>query len=211
MQAIVVNRLSKGIIETKEEATPEEKVLEAVNVNRSRTVKIYAPLSDKNTVEGKNAKVGKFLARGIVYSEDGLIITNRSYFQEGVSYSVFIPGQKDFITIEPLTVGDNFVTFKVDVSVPLVAQISKAEVSKGDMVVAIGGHLEDTMATGEVFLVDKSTDTTFIITTIPAKSVEIGAPLMNIDGKIIGLHVKGSVDGKAVFISMKNTGKIIKK
>lgn len=212
MKAVIVNRLSKGIVETKKEVTPEEKVLNAVNANRSRIVKIYIASQGKPVENGEGeSERGDFLAKGIIYSDKGLIVTTRSYFQEGVSYSIAIPGRKELITAEPVTVGEQFVIFKVDVKMPLVAELDKSKLSKGDIVVSIGGQQEDTMATGEVFLVDRSTDNIFIITTIPGKSVEIGAPLMNIRRKVVGLYVKESVDGKAVFISVEDIDKVVKK
>jgi S1-C subfamily serine protease len=210
MKAVVVNRLSKGVVEVKEEVTPERKVLDAVNTNRSRVVKIYAT-SPKKSGENGTLKKGAFLARGIIYSDDGLIVTSRSYFQEGASYLIEIPGQKDVVMVKPLTMGKQFVTFKMDAKMTLVAEIDKSKLSKGDIVVSIGGQEEDTMVTGEIFLVDKSTDDTFIITTIPGKNVEIGTPLMNIKQKVIGLYTKVSTDGKAVFISVENIDKIVKK
>lgn len=195
---VVMSRLTEGVVEMKKEPAPEEKVVDAVNTNRSRVVNIYA-LADSDTA-GKRSE-DNFLARGIIYSQDGAIVTTRGEFQEGVSYAIEIPGKKESIVIEPTMVTEQFVTFKVDENMSLAAQLDRSKPSKGDMVVALGGKQEDEMATGEVFLVDGSADQTYIITTIPSVNIEAGAPLMNTDQDVVGLYVKGSFDGKAVFIS----------
>ncbi len=205
-KTIVGDRLKQGLVDEKIEITPEEKILDSVNTNRSRIVKIYFPSQDSESGDDK-----KFLAKGIIYSDDGVIVTSRGYFQEDISYAIEIPGRKELVVTEPTMIGEQFVTFEVDGVMPLVAQIDKSKLSKGDMVVAIGGQAEDTMATGEIFLVDDTADGTFIVTTIPASSVEIGAPLINTEQKVIGLYLKESVDGKAVFVATEDIDKIVKK
>jgi len=210
MKAVVINRLSEGVVETKKKKTPEEKILTAVNNNRSRVVKIYATSQNKNTSsDNRDLVKGELLAKGIIYSKRGLIISVKNSFQKEKSYLIEIPGKKEPIIVKPSKIGEQFVSFDANIDMPLVVQVDKEKLSKGDLVVAVGGKDEDSIAKGEVFLVDKSTENDFIITTIPAKSITTGAPLMNIKKKVIGLYLKGSVDGKAVFISVNNLNKFL--
>ncbi|PID52295.1 MAG: hypothetical protein CR972_02360 [Candidatus Moraniibacteriota bacterium] len=202
----IINRLTRGIIETKQPVTVEKKVVDAVNTNRSRTVRFYMP--SKGDVQNDKQK---FLAKGIMYSKNGILVTARGYFQEGISYEIAIPGQKEHVVAVPFNVGKNFVFFDIKQNMPFVAELSNSPVSVGDTVVAIGGEEEDQIATGEVRLVERTDHDSFIVTTIPSHQMTIGSPLMNEKREVVGLYFKKSVDNKAVFVSVRGVDKIINK
>ncbi len=201
----VGGRLTEGIIDDKQEkTTPEKAVLKAVNANRSRVVKIYAKLNNNADLNEKNEK---FLARGIILSEDGIIVTAKGAFQERKEYSIIIPGKKDIFNLQPLKVGERLAFFKIPTKFNLVVNLENSQPQKNDLVVAISGREKDGMAVGKILKIENIMDNTLITTTIPPKSIEAGTPLINQKEKVIGIYSATDEEGRSLFV----TGKDIKK
>lgn len=195
-------RLTEGVIDNKQEkTTPEKAVLKAINANRSRVVKIYAKLD--NTID-LNERNEKFLARGIIISEDGKIATVKGAFQTTEEYSVIVPGKEDVFNVQPLEVGKQLAFFKIPAKFNLVVNLDNSQPKEGDLVVAIGGREKDGMAVGEVLKVENVLDNTFITTTIPPKSIEAGTPLINQKEKVIGIYSATDEKGRSLFIAGKD-------
>jgi len=203
-------RLTKGVIDQnkKEEIAPETAILQAINANRTRTVKIYGKLSAEDTFDIKEKE---FLGRGIVLSKEGLVVTGRGGFDLKQEYSVVLPGRKDIFELRPVLVDENLVFFKLPAEVTLIADLDISKPEVDELVVAIGGREKDGMATGRVLKVDTVLDNTLIYTTIPSKSIEIGTPLINKKKRIIGMYISKSEKGRGLFISSQDIQKMIKK
>jgi hypothetical protein len=203
----VGKRLTQGVVPTeKEEITPEKAVLQAINANRSRTVKIYRHLSLEDDL---SVKEREFLGRGLIISKDGLVVTGKGGFQNDQEYSVVIPGQKEIVNLKPLAIEKEITVFRLPGEFRLIAELSSDLPKKDDLVVAIGGRERDGMATGRILKVEKVVDEQIIYTTIPTKSVEVGAPLINQEKEIIGMYISKSDSGKALFIATSDIKKII--
>lgn len=202
-------RLTKGIVDQNKqgEIAPEAAILQAINANRTRTVKIYNKISAEDDLKIKEKE---FLGRGIILSKDGLIVTGRGGFQNGQKYSIMLPGRKDIFELEPVAIEENVVFFKLPVELTLIADLDISKPKVNDLVVAIGGREKDGMATGRVLKVDTVLDNTIIYTTIPSKSIETGTPLINKEKKIIGMYISKSEEGKGLFISGQDIQKMVK-
>lgn len=198
----VSERLTKGIADNKQEqVTPEKAVLKAINANRSRVVKIYAKLDNAIDLNERNEK---FLARGIIISEDGKIATVKGAFQTTEEYSIIVPGKEDVFNVRPLEVGKQLAFFKIPAKFNLVVNLDNSQPKEGDLVVAIGGREKDGMAVGEVLKVENVLDNTLITTTIPPKSIEAGTPLINQKEKVIGIYSATDERGRSLFIAGKD-------
>jgi len=203
----ISERLGQGVVEKKEKIKPEEAVLKAINVNRSRVVKIYqSDLEKASTPDNKNKM---FLARGIIISKDGLIATAKGAFRADDEYAIVVPGRQDVFKLKPVKVGEKLAFFKIPTKFDLVVALEKSQPKKGDLVVAIGGREKDGMAVGEILNVEKVLKNTFITTTIPPKSIEAGTPLINQDKKIIGVYTAVDEQGKSLFVSGRDIKKDI--
>ncbi len=197
----IEKRLTKGIIKENKELTPEQTILHAINDNRNRVVKIYAKLENKTD---PNERQEKFLARGVIISQDGKIATAKGGFKKGKEYSIIIPGEKDIFNLHPIAINQQMAFFKIPLDFNLIVSLSKTKPKKDDLVVAIAGREKDGMAVGKVTEVKKIFDKTFILTTIPPKIVEAGTPLINSQKKTIGLYSTADKEGRSLFISSKD-------
>lgn len=194
-------RLTKGLIEEKIKVKPEEAVLQAVTANRSRIIKIYSELTsgDEQTKRKNN-----FLGRGIILTNEGLVVTGKGGFVVNKKYAVVVPGRSDIFEIEPVLINEYFAFFKLPAELAMFASLDSKKPEEEDLVVAISGREDDSMATGKIVKIVTLNDSIMLYTTIPSSSIEVGAPLINQEKKIIGMYVSKSEGGKSVFISSRD-------
>jgi hypothetical protein len=139
-----------------------------------------------------------FAARGVILSSDGYIATDGNVIDEGIEYVVALPGVVDTLPIKLIGIGSGVAIVKVDAIGLTAAKTATQPVKLGQSVVALMGGVTMRVANSIVSSVSNDGD---IIGTNISGYVTAGAPLIDLEGDVIGLSTtKAKVYGDAAFV-----------
>lgn len=175
-------RLTEGIIppaEREEPKTDADLILDAVASNRGSSVLIY-----KTTATEEN-----FVARGLLSTTDGIVLTDDAVIQPGVEYVISVPGTRDPFQASQLSTVDDVAILKIDINTTLVAEFTDFVPTTESLVVALNGDEALQIATGIITGVREDA----LITNIVG-AMTPGTPLVAKDGSVIGLSTVGAQD-----------------
>ncbi len=182
--------LEKRILQKKDESlTPAEKILKGINSNRSRVVKIYQ----------KENNHRKLINRGVVYSPTGGVLTVDKNIEKGMDYEIMVPGKKKSYIAKAKFIKNGLALFQLNTEFGLVAEFSEKIMDEGDLVAGISGGEKEGLASGIIKKYQNNNE--LILTTIPQSVLMPGTPLVNQEGKIIGIYSGNLQEGSTVFLS----------
>ena len=168
----------------------EDQVVAAINKNSGSVIRIYS------TPSNQSVTTETFLGLGLVLTKSGLIVSDKSIIGTQINYIAHVSGGKSY-GLELQNIEDpNLAVFKVVSSVVLAPVVlSQAAPRLGQSVLSIGGETNIKVAMGIVSEFVGSVDTTAgrdqasitVVKTDILPSVEIGSPLINLTGEVVGI------------------------
>jgi hypothetical protein len=163
-----------------EPKTEADIIMEAVAANQGNSVLIYE----------QSATGEEFVARGIMISTDGRIVTDEAVIHASSSYVVAVPGTRGRLAAAQLAVVDGLAVLDIPITTTLVASFTNTTPSGQELVVAITGTEEMSIATG--IITDTATsgvlDTNIYGVTVP------GSSLVAKNGRIYGIATVATQD-----------------
>ncbi len=150
---------------------------------------------------------------GVIFSQDGYILTNNHVIEDGATYSVVLANGSEIparlIGADPFS---DLAVVKIDQAVPAVATFGNSDALKpGETVIAIGSPLGDfrnTVTSGVVSALGRSLDSgngylmeNMIQTDAAINQGNSGGPLVNLVGQVVGINtlvLRGGTRGTAV-------------
>lgn len=184
-------KVTEGVVppsERKEPVTEADLIMEAVASTQGSSVLIYR--TDAGVAEET------FVARGLLVSTDGLIVTDMEALSKNATYTVAVPGVKDrLVVLDSAPYGEALTVLSVTYSTTLLPKFSDAVVDTEQLVVAITGDKNQRIATGIVTeRLEGSVRTNLVGTITP------GSVLVSKEGYVVGVstvHAQGG--GQASF------------
>lgn len=172
-------------------------------------VSIQAHLPGRSARRARNGREGDVLVdfpinvgSGVVFDEDGYIITNHHVILGSKTVSVHFPdGRYKKAMIVGVDSQNDIAVLKVDIPTPMVAELGRSkDVRAGDIILAIGtpfGLFENSVTSGIVSSVDHGVLYPKIQTDAPINYGNSGGALINTLGQVIGISAqKFSVNQK---------------
>jgi hypothetical protein len=157
-----------------EPKTEADQIMDAVAQNQGSSVLIFK--ADGGT--------GKFIARGLVLTSDGYLLTDKNSVSGTGVYSVVVPGMKDRLVAQKIAEKDSLALLKIDLNTSLLGTFSDDVPTLKDLVVAVTGNEKMSIATGIVTTIDT---TTGVIGTNLVGAIAPGSLLVSKNGSIVGL------------------------
>lgn len=184
-------RVTEGVVppsEKKEPATEADLIMEAVASTQGASVLIYR-------VEEGDAEE-TFVARGLLVSTDGLIVTDLEALSKNATYTVAVPGVKERLVVEKRALYDEaLAVLAVSHTTTLLPKFTDTGLENEQLVVAITGDKNQRIATGIVTeSLEESVRTNLVGTITP------GSVLVSKEGYAVGVstvHAQGG--GQASF------------
>ena len=150
------------------------------------------------TEEVQTEIVPVFLARGVILSSDGYIATDGNVIDEGIVYKVALPGVTETLPVKLIGINGGVAIVKVEATGLTPAKTATQPIKLGQSVVALMGGVTMRVANSIVSSVSNDGD---IIGTNITGYVTAGAPLIDLEGDVIGLSTtKAKVYGDASFV-----------
>ena len=187
----------------------EDSIIDAINQNIKSIVRIRekSPLA-----EGAN-----FYGIGLVVSKDGLLVAHRKNINIVNIYTVTMSDETEFKLI-PMGVdkNTNFILFKANLPEKTVytfvpATLGNLEPKLGQTLGSIGGEISNTVSVGRAVslqMKDSGTGTTTtkylsgINTDISTRDLNVGSPLLNLSGHVVGVMLTPEESRVFIPISM---------
>lgn len=166
--------------ERTEPKTEADLILEAISRNQGSSVLIY-----KKAVSEDN-----FVARGLLITTDGVIITDEAALQAGVDYVVAIAGKREVLPANRLFEQDGLAVLKTDITTTQVARFSNDLLTTESLVAAINGTDKAQIATG---IINAPVSADRVTTNIVGTMVP-GAPVVSKAGFVIGIATAESYE-----------------
>lgn len=170
-------------------------IIDAQQKSRQRSIPEIAKLSQNavvliETFDASHNPMAQ--GSGFIISADGKIVTN-FHVIEGADSALVKMSNGAFFPVEGVLVesrADDLAEIKVSGhNLPHLALGDQKDLVVGDHVVAIGNPLglENTVSDGIVSAIREDEDSSLIQTTAPISPGNSGGPLLNLDGKVVGI------------------------
>jgi hypothetical protein len=184
-------RVTEGVVppsERKEPATEADLIMEAVASTQGASVLIYRV--------GEGVAEETFVARGLLVSTDGIIVTDMEALSKNATYTVAVPGVKERLVVEKRALyGEALAVLSVTYASTLLPKFTDTGLENEQLVVAITGDKNQRIATGIVTeSLEESVRTNLVGTITP------GSVLVSKEGYTVGVstvHAQGG--GQASF------------
>ena len=168
--------------------TEADKIMDAVAGTQGASALIFKTVAGEET----------FVARGLLVSTDGLILTDSETIIKGVPYTVRVPGVRDYFPVTHVTeLSEALTLLKIEHTTTLVPRFTDNSVLPESLVVAITGDETQQIATGIVTVADEVRG---VIRTNLFGTMAPGSVLVTVDGFAVGIStVAAQGEGQASF------------
>ncbi|MBI4141336.1 trypsin-like peptidase domain-containing protein, partial [Candidatus Woesearchaeota archaeon] len=162
-------------------------------------------------------KTDKGIGSGVIINEKGYIVTNYHVLNEATQAGLRTYDQKTYpVKVIGSEQNSDIAVLKIDSTLPLKAlKFEITNIHVGDKVIAVGNPagLEFSVTEGIISATDRkgSNGVTYLQTDVPINPGNSGGPLVNINGKIVGINTmkKNNMEGLGFAIHADNVERIV--
>ncbi len=203
------NRVTDGVVpdnkKNKKPKTDADLIMDAVAKNKAGSAMIYKKVEKSDILKEEDSN---FVARGIIVTTNGLIVTDADAVKSVDKYIIIVPGVKEKFIAEYIKEEDGLAVLKIDIATSMIAHLGKMKVESGQLVVAITGKKQMSIATGIIVSADNKNG---IISTNMVGEFVPGSMLITKDGTVIGINIVVAQKSNEVsFLSSDVIEKVVK-
>ncbi len=189
-QPAAVNTVTEKTVIVKE----SDAIAQAVTAANASIVRLYTGGKD---AEGKDIDV--FLGLGIVFKDDGTILTDSATLPAGSIFVARADGQRATATRAQSDEATGLALLQAATTTvdgqPLSwspVKVAHSDSALGKSVVAISGKISTRIGDGIVTALPEGDSKLFVETNIPTGAIAFGSPLINSDGELEGISTSVS-------------------